>query len=191
MQQGHLDSALTAKGIEQARLVAAALRDERFDAMYASDLGRALQTARIIAEAVGIETRSAPELRERHLGILQGITFKQFERDHPEVVREYRKRGPAYKLPGGESSKERYDRHVAFARRLAAEHPGERVLVVAHGGTLDSLIRWVLHIPLDLPRRHSLFNSALNRFAVVDGEWRLITWGAIGHLGDIDVMDDH
>lgn len=189
-QQGHLDSPLTGTGIRQAELVAEALRGGGYDLFYSSDLGRCMQTAGIISAAVGLEIRQSTCLRERHLGILQGLTFDEFEDRHPDVLREYRRRDPDFELPGGESARQRHERCVSCLQDIVAADVGKRILVVAHGGVLDSIIRFVFGFPLAKPRPYSLFNSALNVFGVTDGSWRLLTWGAVSHLGGVATLDD-
>src|SRR5688572_8434684 len=74
IRQGHLDSKLTDKGLAQAKALAQRLARERFSAIYSSDLGRAVQTALAIADVSGHEIITDPRIRERHLGIFQGLS---------------------------------------------------------------------------------------------------------------------
>ena len=73
IRQGNLDSALTENGIAQAKALALRLAREKFSALYSSDLGRAVQTAEEIAALTGHEIVTDARLRERHLGIFQGL----------------------------------------------------------------------------------------------------------------------
>ncbi|MFO8007649.1 MAG: histidine phosphatase family protein [Candidatus Brocadiia bacterium] len=189
-QQGHLDSDLTALGVRQAGAAADALAGEGFDAFYSSDLERAMQTARIIAERLDMEVRPEAGLRERHLGILQGLTMAQFEEEQPEHYARFRSREPDYVIPEGESIRQRYERSVQAAEAIARRHPGRRVLVVTHGGVLASFFRHALGLSLTEPRRFSLYNAAINRFSVADGQWRLESWGLTEHLRGLGTIDD-
>ncbi len=189
-QQGHLDSDLTPLGVRQAQAVAGALAHESFQAFYSSDLERAMQTARIIAEPLGMEVRPEAGLRERHLGVLQGLTMVEFEQAHPEHYARFRSRDPDYVIPEGESIRQRYERAVKTASAIARRHAGGHMLVVTHGGMLASFFRHALGLGLAEPRRFSLCNAAINRFSVLDGRWKLECWGLTEHLRGPGTIDD-
>ena len=189
-QQGQLDSELSPTGVRQAEAIAEALADQTFHTLYTSDLARAVQTAEIIGRRLGIEPIPEPGLRERHLGILQGLTMAQFAERFPAEHALLRSDDPDYAIPEGESVRERQERHVCCAEALAERHAGQRLLLVAHGGVLNSLFRHALGLPLASPRAFSLLNASLNRFSVSAGRWRLETWGETGHLAHLRAMDD-
>jgi len=190
IQQGHMDSPLTDRGVQQARSLAEGLADRRIEAIYASDLGRAVQTAEIIAARLGLPVEPDDRLRERHLGAMQGLTYAQFRERQPNVAAAYENGGPDYQLPGGESARQRFERHVSCVADLAGRHTGQRVLIVGHGGVLNSLLCHTMGLPLDAPRRFSLFNAAINRFTVRGDDWCLDTWGDLSHLKGLDALDD-
>jgi 2,3-bisphosphoglycerate-dependent phosphoglycerate mutase len=189
-QQGHMDSPLTELGQRQAAALAERLAGEHFDVLYSSDLGRAMRTAECIARTTGLAVVPESGLRERNLGIMQGLTYAEVEQQYPEVFGLFRSGDPDYVLPSGESSRERYERHVRTAVEIAARHVGGRVLLVAHGGVLASLFRFTLAIDLEQPRRFKLYNASLNSFCVRGKDWRLGTWGDISHLRGIGSCDD-
>jgi probable phosphoglycerate mutase len=188
-QQGHDDSPLTETGIKQAEAIARHLEPE-FDCIITSDLGRAFRTAEIIGEALGLDIIKEPGLRERHLGIMQGLTMEEFRNEHPEKYAAFRSGDTSYVIPGGESIEQRYSRVVKSFRDIAAAYTGKNILIVTHGGSLDSLIRFVLSIPLSSKRCFSLINGSINRFTVTEGTWRLESWGETGHLEGITALDD-
>ncbi|HUW84871.1 MAG TPA: histidine phosphatase family protein [Phycisphaerae bacterium] len=190
LQQGQMDSDLTDLGRAQARALADRLTGGQFDALYSSDLGRALETARIIADRAGLDVETDLRLRERDLGILQGISLRQFEQKHREEHARFRSGDPDYVIPSGESVRQRHERCVACATELAGGHAGRRILIVTHGGILDSFFRHALELPLTVPRRFSLFNASINSFTVTNGQWRLKSWGHVEHLEGIGTMDD-
>jgi probable phosphoglycerate mutase len=182
-QQGHLDSPLTALGIRQAEALAAGLRQRRIDAFYCSDLGRAVQTAAIISHAVARPFETDPALRERNLGILQGLTKEEFAQRFPHEAARFEDNHPEYALPDGESARQLYTRCVECAERIAGRHDGQTVLIVAHSGVLVCYLHRALNLPLDRPRTYSLFNACLNVFTVsADRQWRLDVWGETAHL---------
>jgi probable phosphoglycerate mutase len=189
-QQGQLDGTLSERGIEQARVIADALAPERFDALYASDLGRAIETAAIVAERLHLDVIPDPRLRERHLGVMQGLTIAEFAERFPEEHARFASGDPDYVLPEGESARQRYERTVACAEDLAVSHPGEQLLLVAHGGVLNGYFRHAVGLPLETPRAFSLFNASINRFVIEEGRWRLDVWGDVRHLGILGTLDD-
>src|SRR3954470_7385192 len=81
---GQLDSALTPKGVEQAERLAVRLSRLKIDAVYSSDLGRAMATAAAIAARRGMQVIPDPALRERHMGIFQGLTTAEIDARHPD-----------------------------------------------------------------------------------------------------------
>jgi probable phosphoglycerate mutase len=188
-QQGHLDSPLTPRGRRQAEAMAAGLSSFRFDGFFSSDLGRARETAAIIARALGLAYQTDSRLRERNLGSLQGFTYGEFAMRHAAELERFKGTDPDYRLGGGESERERFARHVACLEDLAGLHPGRTVLVVAHGGTLRSCMDRALGIPPGAKRTYSLPNAAINVFDVAPGEWRLETWPGSRHWTMHDGVD--
>jgi broad specificity phosphatase PhoE len=118
--QGHADPSLTDLGRTQAGALAASLGDETFDAVYASDLRRAYETAEVVGSRLGLPVEREVGLREIDVGSWQGLT--------------------RIEIDGAEWDGESYEQHrrrVLDALRLIADrHPDGRVLVVAHGGTV-------------------------------------------------------
>lgn len=182
IRQGHLDSRLTERGMAQAKALAQRLARERFSALYSSDLGRAVQTAMAIADLTGHEIVTDPRLRERHLGIFQGLNGNEILEKYPEERRMLRTLGPDYVIPGGESMKQQVERNVAYLNDLAHKHVGETIVVVTHGGVVSGFFRHTLAIPLDAPRRFEFVNAGVNVFAYEEEYWMLLTWGDVSHL---------
>jgi broad specificity phosphatase PhoE len=118
--QGHTDRPLNAFGRRQAAELAERLRGERLDAIYASDLVRAQETAEIVGARLGLPVATDPDLREKNWGSWEGLTGD--ERAAVEFE--------------GESTEEHRERVMRAVRRIAARHPDGRVLVVTHGGSL-------------------------------------------------------
>jgi probable phosphoglycerate mutase len=189
-QQGHLDSPLTATGTKQAELLAEGLAKKNIDIIYSSDLGRAMQTAEIIAKRFSLDIYTDACLRERRLGILEGLTRKEFEERHPEAFAQFQRNDPEYVLPGGESLKQVFDRCIACAEEIVENNAGKNILIVSHGGVLKSFFHKAIQLPLTEPRRFSLFNASINSFFLSNGQWRLDTWGEVVHLDDLQILDD-
>jgi len=118
--QGHTDRPLNDHGRRQATALASELAHERLDALYASDLARARETADIVGERLGLPVVLDPDLRERDWGSWEGLTTD--ERARVELV--------------GESPEEHRGRMLRALRRIGEQHPLGQVLVVTHGGSV-------------------------------------------------------
>jgi probable phosphoglycerate mutase len=180
--QGHLDIELNDTGLWQAGRVAQALQEETIAAIYASDLARARQTAEAIALPLGIQITTEPGLRERAFGAFQGRTFADINTEHPEQARLWRTRDPEFAPDGGESLLTFRERITSTAARLAARHPGELVVIVAHGGVMDVLYRAATRQDLQAPRTWELGNAAINRLLWTPQGFTLVGWADVGHL---------
>lgn len=181
--QGQLDIPLNPTGEAQARATAAALAGKRFDAAFCSDLARAHATAQAVADALGLALNPEPQLRERHYGLFQGLTYAEAEQRHPLDFARHSAREPDYAFPlGGESLAAFALRVEAALARIAALHAGGRVLVVTHGGVLDIAHRLAAGKTLSQPRDFALPNAALNWIAHEPAGWRLLTWADQRHL---------
>ncbi|MCP4343159.1 MAG: histidine phosphatase family protein [Desulfobulbaceae bacterium] len=190
-QQGHLNSNLTQRGVLQARQTGLALLEYKPDYLYSSDLGRAMQTAKEIGEILDLTIQTDTRLRERHLGMLQGMTQEELAKEYPDIKERFDSFDPTYALPpDGESSQQRYDRSIICAQDIASRHPGKSIVIVAHGGNIDSFIRRGVDRPLNLPRCYSLCNASINIIDIANDNWKLITWGDIHHLKELGTMED-
>jgi broad specificity phosphatase PhoE len=130
--QGHADPPLNARGREQAHALADSLAADPPTAIYASDLARAAETAAIVGARLEVPVVQEVGLREIDVGSWQGLTREEIDR----------------RFPNGEWDGETYEAHrervLEAVDRIAARHPGERVLVVAHGGTMRRVQEVVL-----------------------------------------------
>jgi probable phosphoglycerate mutase len=187
--QGHRDSPLTPAGVAQARAVAERLRGERLSALFGSDLGRAVETARHVADATRLALRLHPGLRERAYGVFEGLTWEEIERTWPEDFARARARDPEHVVPAGESAARFRERVLATLARIAASSAGKRIAIVTHGGVLDVLYREVRKLSLAAPREHSVRNATLNVFRWSAGALELERWGDLDHL-DVPARED-
>ena len=188
--QGYLDSALDASGQDQADALGRRLVGEPIDALYVSDLGRTMETAQRITAHTGHPLVPDTRLRERNLGIFQGMSGEEASDQHPDHWRRFRARDPDHDLASGESLRQFSARVVGAVELLAARHLGGTILVVTHGGVLDCLRRNATGLALDAHRTYTLLNASLNTFTVGSAGWAVIDWGDVSHLGLRDSIDD-
>ena len=186
--QGHLDIPLNDIGLAQADAVGRHLGIQKFHAIYSSDLVRAYRTATPVARRQPIAR--APQLRERHLGVLQGLTTAEAERDQPHACRIWRERQGDAALSGGESLAQFHSRVVHFIQNVCHEHSAGRLLLVTHGGVLDAVYRHAVGMPLGAARDFPILNASVNVIRVAPGGWSIESWGEVSHLPDTLALDD-
>ena len=187
--QGQLDLPLSANGRWQAERLAHALRGEPIQAIYASDLTRAWETAQYLSQTHGRQVIKEPGLRERGFGDFEGKTFAEIEALLPEQSMRWRRRDPEFSPLGGESLVALSARVVEAAERLAARHPGEQIALVGHGGVMDVLYRAATRLDIQAPRTWALGNAAINRLLWTPEGFTLVGWADTQHLND-DALDD-
>lgn len=158
--QGQADVPMTSLGYEQAEAAAERLEDERIDAVYASDLQRASETAKAIARRKGLEVNLDPRLREIDQGDWTGLSSDEIHARWPDrwgMARHYTAR------PGGESPRQVRERALAAIKDIVRAHPDQQVVVCSHGGT----IRWVAAETLGYDDRESAAIRGLSNGGIV------------------------
>ena len=188
--QGHADSPLSNRGISQAEALGQRMMKERVDFVYVSDLERAQHTARLVGGPSNWTYELMPELRERDIGVLEGLTTEEMLVQQPEVYRSFCNDGSNYQPPQGESFSQFSERCYSAIENLALMHPGKKVVAVTHGGVLGAIFRNVLKIELDAPRNFLLLNCSVNRIKKSSNGWNLVSWGDVSHLNNLDSFDD-
>jgi broad specificity phosphatase PhoE len=167
--QGHSDTHLNDAGREQARQVAADLG--HVDAIYASDLTRARETAEIIAADLGLDVRTDARLRERSFGAWEGLSMPEIEEQFGDALARWRL-GDGPGADDAEPFEAFAERVREFVEEVLARHPDEAVLVVSHGGSIRVI--HALATGLDYVRDHRAIpgvpNCAVARYAARDGK---------------------
>lgn len=147
--QGQDDRAqLSARGREQAREVAATLRDGGFDLVVTSDLARARETADIIADTLGVPVVTDPLLRERCFGVLEGGPLADVTATY-SGIEGGRLIDPDARPADGESFRDVVARARRFVSEVASRWPDRRLLVVTHGGMVRALRAYCDDVPLE------------------------------------------
>lgn len=190
--QGQGDSPLTERGTAQAQAVARRLQHESFTTLYASHLGRVIETARYIAAITGHAITIDERLQERHYGIFEGLTYDEAQRQHREHYEAYRahRYTADFALPGAESIRQLSERGQVVLQELARKHPGERLVIVSHGAFLGAVLRHFLGVPLDGKHGFRLANGSVSVVIFEDDDWQVTTLGEVYHLGDANHLRD-
>src|SRR5712664_462148 len=183
---GHTDTPLSARGRKQAAATAGTLASEKFDAIYSSDLPRAIETATPLAKRVGIALEATEALRERSVGVMEGLTFEEAAEQHPEQYQALLHRDFEHVLEGGESYRQTLDRAAGKLDEVIEKHRGGRIAVFTHTGAICILI---LHLmgALDAPELKPVWiatsNCGLARFDLRDdGFVRVLAINDTRHL---------
>ena len=161
--QGHTDSPLTELGVRQAEAVADRLASESFAAIYSSDLGRAMRTAEIVASRHSLLVNTTPLLRELNLGVAQGLTAEEFAERWPEEYRMWKSDSAAHRPPGGETIESIIERCRTFVEQVVPQYDdGDKLAVIAHGGTQRGLVCAVFGLPATFCVSMSVSNGSLS-----------------------------
>lgn len=186
--QGWAPVPLSATGRAQARQLGAALADRYdVDRLVASDLPRAHQTAALVAEPLGVEVVADDGWRERHFGVLQGLTYQAFDERHPEYsLAQVGEAAIDARPEGGESLADLRDRVLdAWDRLVEAAGPDETHLVVSHGGPLYLVLGHLLDRPvLESVLEASQDNCAVNEVRLEGGSPEVVRENDTGFLDD-------
>ncbi|HAM49595.1 MAG TPA: histidine phosphatase family protein [Nitrospiraceae bacterium] len=136
--------------------------DMKLQAVYCSDLSRAMKSAEIIAEPHGIKAVVVKDLRERNFGIWEGLTFTEIRERYPEEFRSWADNPLKFSPIGGESTIEVRDRIIPAMEEIINGHCGEQIAIVAHGGVNRIMLCHILGIPLENIFRIEQDNGAVN-----------------------------
>ena len=189
LQGGKVDMPLNENGQKQAAAVAECLRDEHFDFSFASPLIRARQTMEIIAAAHSEELvpQYDDALREWNCGDLDGLHWCEIKEKYPVESLAFSFERVEVQMPNGECGLVVQSRVENFLKTVLEKCSGKRVLLVAHGGVLQRVVRFLTgpvckHNMLPLADNASIttfrFNHSYNA-------WQLTALNRIEHLKNL------
>ena len=183
---GISDVPLSALGHRQAACTAAYLKDTHFDALYASDLSRAFETARPIGESHGMTVTPDPLLRELNCGEWEQKTLEEIAQEFPEQFAVWKENVGQIDLPGGESAAEAQTRIVQAVKAIAERHAGQVVGITTHAMVLRLLISFILGKTLDEVKNVPFVsNASVTRVVYENGVFTMEDYGLDKHLGDL------
>lgn len=138
--QGQADPPLSARGREQAALLAAELADQGLELLVSSDLARTSETAAIVGRRLGLEPRHERGLRELDAGSWSGLSREEIALRDARALARFDTGDPGAAAGGAESRRDAAERARRVLGALAAEHAGRRVAVVTHSGVIGALL---------------------------------------------------
>lgn len=179
---GQLDIALDEIGLVQAQDVKDFIvKNYKVDAVYSSDLSRAIDTAKPTAEALGLEIKTDKRLRELNVGLWHGLLVSEVKEKYPETFAGYR--ANKARPEGGETFGEMADRVYASFEQMAEENEGKTLLVATHGGTIRALRCRIEKVAFeDAEQIGNVPNGSITTVVYENGTFKLGTIGENGHI---------
>ncbi len=159
---GHFDVALSDAGWNQSRQLAQALKNLPIHSVYCSDLQRAREGARLIAEPHNLEPLDYPELRELSFGNWEGLSLKELQEKHPGDMERRLKYTESFRADGGESFQELQDRVIPKFEEIIARHAQDHIVLMCHGGVNRTILSHILGFPVSRLFRISQEYAAVN-----------------------------
>ena len=159
---GHTDVELSEEGFRQVEKLRDRMVKEKFDVVYSSDLKRARATAEVISAGHGAEIINCSELREINYGETESLTYGEIKQKYPELAEAINQLSPELSFPGGESLQGFITRTLKFMDRLNQHAPQQRILIVAHGGPMRTLLCELLGVGQNYWRTFRLDNASLS-----------------------------
>lgn len=183
---GQTDVPLTELGERQAACVASFFQAVPLEAVYSSDLSRAMETIRPAATAHGLTVCPERELREVYAGEWEGKHFTELPTLYPEDYSVWQNDLGASRCTGGESMVEAVARANAALHRIAKAHPDGAVAVASHGGIIRGLISlWEYGDLKHIRETPWAPNASVSIFEYENGAFRAATLGVATHLGEL------
>ncbi len=179
--QGHSNSDLSEVGRGQIQALGELMKNVSFDHIYSSDSLRARQTAEAITQYSGHTLQFDQRIREKNLGVFEGLTSTEAKERHPEIYRLFKTAGANYVIYEGESTQQLLERALEFIEEIRLRHPQERVVMVTHGGVVRVLMKHALGLSIDAPTRFIIKNTGI--FGLIWNEnWLVTQMGGVSHL---------
>ena len=179
--QGHGDSPITEEGQEQLQRLKSRLAGLEFDVVYSSDLRRTMETSKMLSGKQRVEE---PRLRERGVGILEGLNLEQIMAEHAKAFRAFRSGDKDHQIEGGESLQIALNRAWTFLEEMPEKHPGAELAAVSHAGLIRLICKQILGLALDAPNFFQIPNTSLTQliFSPKDRSWSLECLADTTHL---------
>ena len=185
--QGWRDSPLTPTGREQAESAARLLAAGPVAAVWSSPLGRARETAAIIAAAHKLPVREAEGFKEMGFGVWEGLTRDEVQSRFPDALRDWAEAPQAAAWPGAEALAAVRARALAGLAALRDAHAGHTVCLVSHGITCRVLILEALGLGLDRLWSLQLSSTGISELEFRDDWTTLHRMNSLVHLTDAAV----
>ena len=180
--QGNSDIHLSPEGFHQAITLAEHAPFHHIDAIYSSDLTRAMSTANILAERFNLTVKKMPELRETNFGDWEGRSIRELADESPKAFGKFFTDPERCHPPHGETFLECQARVMIGIREIIAKHDDQNIIAVSHGAAIRLILGAALDMPIHKMWAIAQFNMALNVLRVDDGDLTVELMNSTEHL---------
>ena len=187
--QGQSDVPLNEIGRQQANALADRLSTQPIDIVYSSDLQRATETAKMIMQKSGYkpDLHLDSRLREMNFGAWEGLTYKEIKQSNPTALAAWKADVSTTAAPNGETLNQLSARVQSFLDDVRAQHADKTVLLVAHGGVLQTLLCLALNLKPTMYWQFHLSLASLSEVAFYPAGAIVNFLNDISHLGEENV----
>lgn len=165
---GHLDPKLNETGINQLKNTKKLLHklEKNISKVYSSDLKRCVESMKLLEIDEEVEKILTEDLREMNFGVLEGKTFEEAKEEFPGFVENLKNNWKKLRFDGSESVEDLYFRVSDKLSKIAEENKGEKILVVAHAGVIQSLLSYYLFDSLDGYWKFKIDNGSISKLHI-------------------------
>lgn len=178
--QGDLPVPLNADGRLQAEALGLYLKQEPTDAIFASPLARAYETAQIVGKSLNLKPQADPRLQEITFGCFQGLTYNQIQNDHKNEYRMWNSGDMTYCVPDGESRRSVQHRMTSAWDELISHPDYQTIAIVSHGAAIKILLRYLFYY---LPDK-TVHNTSITSLSRYEKVWELESFAETPHLNN-------
>lgn len=189
--QGWTESPLSEKGLLQAQKAGYFLSRQDVNAVYSSDLKRAVNTARVIGSSRGLQPGITPLLREIHFGEWEGLTFEEIEKSWGNEITHWLD-DPFHKAaPGGETLQRVCERMQMFLEEIGGKHKqGDKIVAVSHGGSIRALLYNLLNLDLPSFWEIKIDNASISLIQKENESFKVAYYNRTDHLAAGEAGED-
>lgn len=180
--QGHTDIELNPEGVKQAHALKERIKDEKITAIYSSDLKRAMETARIIAEPHKIEVIPNPLFKEINFGVWEGRTYQELQKEYPQQLKIWLESPHLLRIENAETFSELQDRAMLGLKGVLSQHPSGTIVIVTHGGVIAALICGLFNEHINNMWKYKQKNASLNILVFQEDRVEIGLLNDISHL---------
>jgi len=183
---GASDIDLSEKGFLQAEKLGERLAGEKIDAVYSSDLCRAVSTTQAAVNSRNLKINVSSALREMNYGMAEGMTYDELKKAYPGIAEYVRNFNTNLKFPGGESFLEFVSRSTGFMDAISEYKEDQTVLIVTHGGVIKVLVCHLLGIDQVHWQQIRIDNASLSIISTYENRVILSLLNDTSHLKGIN-----
>lgn len=183
--QGSQNIQLSEKGIFQAKLLANRMKDYKIDCIYASNLDRAYETAKLLGNALNVDVITMSELKEMSFGKWEGLTNAQIQESYGDHYIVWRSKPHEANIPDGENLLDVQKRALEAVHKIISHNKNKNIVIVSHGVTIKSIILGIMDMDLSNFYKIRQDNTCINIIEYTDYGPVMVKLNDTAHLENI------